>query len=719
MHFRIAHELPGRLRVRVSPQLVSEETARDLIPLLGGTGVVRSITISGRTGNVLIVFEPSAREQVCAGLAGYEPTPALGIARRLGRYSVSLDGDRQESAQDAGMTLSQAGSGGWMRFFAYVAIRPLLPPVVKAFVSLLRALPYLRNGVRAFRRGRINVDVLDAVAIGISLARRDFRAVGTITLMFALGRTLEEWTRRESRASLARSLVVDVDTVWVRRGDIELHISLLELEHGDEVVVRTGSSIPVDGVVTAGDASVNQSAMTGEALPVLRGVGASVCAGSVVEDGVLYIRPTRVGAETRVNQIVRFIEESESRKANVESRADALADKIVPFNFWLAALVFLLTRNLSRAASVLLVDYSCAIRLATPLAVLTSMREAARAGVLVKGGRFIESMATATVCVFDKTGTLTRAQPRVAHVVPFDAWDADDVLRLSACLEEHFPHPVARAVVRSAEAAGIDHHEEHAEVEYVVAHGVASRLDGKRVLVGSRHFVHEDEGIALDERKHEEVERWARQGYSLLHLAVDGELVGALCIEDPMREEAAEVVRGLREQGIERVIMLTGDTPATAATIAAAAGIEEWRAQVMPMDKADIVRELQAEGHIVLMVGDGVNDSPALSAADVGVAMRDGADLAREVSDVVLLGDELSELLVARQIAQTTLRRIRQNFGSSVALNTGYLGLGLVGRVQPSTIALLHNLTTVGVALNAMRPMLPPSPARGEDERGR
>nr|GBO94968.1 lead, cadmium, zinc and mercury transporting ATPase [Nitratidesulfovibrio sp. HK-II] len=647
-----------------------------------------------------------AIRQARGPMGAHLPPGAPAVAGLHGMGAVAMDGAAGAAgvAGLGGLAMASAapGAGGLVR---YLILRPFLPRIVRMVSAFFRALPFLLKGGRSLASGRLNVDVLDAAALGISLVRGDFRSVGLITALFAVGEFLEEWTRKKSRESLAESLAVDVDTVWVKRGEAEVQVPLSALADGDLVVVRAGSSIPVDGVVAEGEAMVNQTSMTGEPLAVARRAGASVYAGTVVEEGRLDIRPTGVGSETRINQIVGFIERSEALKANVQGKAERLADAIVPYSFLLAGGVWAVTRDVARAASVLLVDYSCAIRLATPLAILTGMREGAHHGVLIKGGRFIEGLAGADTVVFDKTGTLTEARPRVAEVISLNGHGRDDVLRLAACLEEHFPHPVARAVVRKAEQEALDHQEEHAEVEYVVAHGIASRLRGERVLVGSRHFVHEDEGVPLDEFL-PVINQWAAKGYSILHLAIGGKLAGILCIEDPLRPEAADVVRGLRKQGVKRIIMLTGDGPVTAAAVASAVGVDEWRAQVLPADKADIVRQLQTEGGKVVMVGDGINDSPALSAADVGVSLRDGADLAREVADVVLSGNDLAELLVARRLAKATLRRIHVNFSSIMGLNTAFMALGLVGRAQPGMLALLHNLTTVGVALNAMRPML-------------
>lgn len=715
MQFSIAHELSGRLRFRVA-QGLDELTAHDLVAYLAQSDIISRVHITPRTGSVLVHFEPERRDAAVEAITGYAFDEDRARASMLAAQQPQRADDSSAGTHHGhGLAVPEAGSGGLLQFVLTFALRPLLPPFMRMVMAFYRSLPFLIRGFAALRQGKLNIDVLDAVAIGLSLARGDFKAAGNITLMFAASEYLEHWTREKSRESLAESLAVDVDSVWIKRDDIEFQIPMLELQQGDVVVVRSGSSIPVDGVVVSGDATVNEVSMTGESLGVARSEGSSVYAGTVVEDGRLDIRVTSVGAETRVSEIIRFIEESESRKSVAESRAEALADGIVPYSFALSALVLLFTRSLSRAAAVLLVDYSCAIRLSTPLAMLTGMREAARADVLVKGGRYIETLAAADVVIFDKTGTLTKAKPRVAEVIALDDYSRADVLCLAACLEEHFPHPVARAVVRKAEEEGLDHKEEHTEVDYIVAHGIASRLKGQRVLVGSAHFVHEDEQVPVGEHG-PLIEEWARKGYSILHLAIDEKLVGILCVEDPLRPEAPHVVQALRDMGVKHILMLTGDAAPTAEAIATASGIDEWRARVLPVNKADVVRELQAQGHTVLMVGDGINDSPALSAADVGVSLRDGADLAREVADVVLAGNDLYELVLARQLAIQALGRINRNFQAIIGLNTGYLALGLAGRVQPSGLALLHNLTTVGVALNAMRPMLPHTVSRLEEE---
>ena len=516
---------------------------------------------------------------------------------------------------------------------------------------------------------------------------------------------LESYTRKKSMASLADELALRVDSVWVRRGDGNVKIALRDVTKEDVVVVHAGNAIPVDGIVVDGDGSVNQASMTGEPLPVHRMKGGTVFAGTVLEDGELMIRPTGVGDGTRLQQIVRFIENSEAAKAGIEGKALKWADRIVPYHFLLAGLVWLVTRDFARMASVLMVDFSCALRLATPLAILTAMRTGTQRGVVVKGGKYLEALAEVDTVVFDKTGTLTASAPKLADVVTLDeAHDADDLLRLAACLEEHFPHPVGRAVVHAAEAKGLAHTiEAHdAKIDYVVAHGIASSVEGERVVLGSRHFVEEDEGISV-EVGHEAAERLAREGKSILYLAVGGRLAGLLGIEDPIREEAKSVITALHERGVKEVWMLTGDDERTARVVAETLGIDHYRAGILPADKAAVVTALKEKGAKVLMVGDGVNDSPALSASHVGVTLRDGADIAQEVADVVLTENTLTGLPVAMDLGKAAMARIRQNFVASVGLNGLFLAGGLTGTLMPAAGALLHNGTTIGVCLNAMR----------------
>lgn len=589
----------------------------------------------------------------------------------------------------------------------YVVLRPLLPFVANAANAVLGAVPIVFHGIRELFHGHLNVAVLDAAALVVSLLRRDFKTAGLLVLLLGMGEMLENYARKKSMASLAEQLSVKCDLVWVRSSDGQLSQKpLTAVTAEDVVVVRSGSVIPVDGVVVDGEAAVNQATMTGEPLAVQRNAGGSVFAGTVVESGEIGIRPTGVGDGTRLAKIIKFVEDSEQVKAGIESKALKFADAIVPFNFALALIVWLCTRNLTRTASVLMVDYSCALRLATPLAILATMKEGTARGVVVKGGRYLEALAEVDTVVFDKTGTLTNATPQLSDIVSYEkSRSKDELLRFAACLEEHFPHPVSRAVVKAAEAKDLAHHaEEHdAAVQYVVAHGICSSVDGKKVILGSRHFVEEDEGVDCT-KSVKDVARLSAEGKTVLYIAIEGKLVGILGIEDPIRAEAIEVVKALHQRG-KRVVMLTGDDERTAAAVAARIGIDEYRSQVLPTGKADEILKLKAAGAKVLMLGDGINDSPALSAADVGVTMRDGTDIAQEVADVVTAPD-LRLLLTAFDLGEAVMRRIRQNVTVSVGLNSIFLAGGLTGLLAPALSALFHNATTIGVCVNAMRPQL-------------
>lgn len=588
----------------------------------------------------------------------------------------------------------------------YVFIRPFLPMMVNVTNAVLGSLPIIAEGLKSLFQGKLNVSVLDAAALTVSLLRRDFKTAGLLVVLLGMGEMLESYTRKKSLSSLADQLALNVDSVWVKNADGELRQKpLKDLRLDESVVVHAGSAIPVDGIVIEGEGSVNQASMTGEPLPVHRYPGASVFAGTVLEDGELTIRATHIGDGTRISQIIRFIEESEVAKAGIQGKAERWADKIVPFNFLLAALVYLFTRDFNRMAGVLMVDFSCALRLATPLAILTAMRSGSKEGAVIKGGRYLEALSEVDTVVFDKTGTLTASSPKLSDVVSLDdQYSQDQLLRLAACLEEHFPHPVGRAIVRAAEKEGLWHDEEneHAEVRYIVAHGICSSVDGKRVVLGSRHFIEEDEKIDV-ETAHEICLRLASEGKSILYMAVGSKLVGVLGVEDPIRPESKAVIEALHERGIKRILMLTGDDARTAKAVANRLGIDEFHAGVLPSDKASIIEGLKACGAKVLMVGDGVNDSPALSASDVGVTLRDGADIAQEVADVVLTNNSLEHLPQTIDLGRATMRRIRQNFTVSVGLNAAFLAGGLTGTLSPALGALMHNGTTIGVCLNAMR----------------
>ncbi len=700
MHLSIVHEsinAYGRLRLRAS-QSLSLRSVKHIQRNLEVFSGIFGIQINARTGSVLFYYEDlSTREHAL---------DALNVQH------ASMPKPAPITPLQSGVAKASTGVGAKLFVWPivrFVVLRPLMPMVIRAIGAVQRSIPYIVQGLKALFQGKLNVDVLDATSIAISLFRRDFRTVSMLTFLLSMGNALEEWTRQTSRASLTQSLSLDIDTVWIMRSDVEMRVSLDQLTLDDIVIARSGSVIVVDGLVIDGEAIVNQASMTGEPEGVFRKNGDSVFAGTIVEDGTLYIKPTHIGTETRLQKIVEFIEQSQHLKASIEGKAMRMADMAVPFTFLLAGIVWLITRNPMRAASVLLVDYSCALRLATPLAILAAMREGASRGVLIKGGVFLEGLAEADTVIFDKTGTLTQAKPRVAKVVSRGEFSEKEILRLAACLEEHFPHPVARAVVQKADEEGLKHREEHSQVEYIVAHGIASRWRDKRVLLGSRHYICEDENIDLGSLSSTADELLAK-GYSLLYLAIEQEIAGLIAIEDTVREEAAWVIEELYAAGIKRIVMITGDETRSAQNIADRLGIKEFYAKILPVNKAEIVSQIQAEGAKVIMVGDGMNDAPALSLADVGISLRDGTDLAQEVSDVVLTHSSLEGLIIARKLGQKVLKRIKSNFGWNMGLNSIYLALSLFGLITPTISAIMHNATTVGVTANAMRPLIPVKP---------
>lgn len=697
MLFSIVHETAERLRVKSGTPYQLAKHASSVHERLLKVEGVQAVSVSGRTGSITIIHQGADRKVLLDTLAAFAWPEAS--ARPKG-HLVDLAPQRAYGAGVEANDVNNPVVPTLMR-------RVFLPPLVRNIVTAFNTLPYIWQGLRVLLRGNLGVAVLDAAALSVCILRRDFRAASTITFFFALSEFLESWTKKKSRESLGESLALNIDSVWVQTEAGELCIPLAQLVVGATVIVRTGQMIPVDGTVEKGDGMVNQASMTGESLPVRRNVGSSVYAGTVLEEGELFITSTKVGSKTRINSILKFIEESENLKASVQSKAERMADSIVPFSFLLSAAVYGITRDPMRAGSVLLVDYSCAIKLCTPLSILSAMREGSKNGVLIKGGKFIEALAEADTVVFDKTGTLTQAKPQVVEVIPFNGFEREDVLRLAACLEEHFPHPVGQAVVRQAEAENLKHREEHAQVQYVLAHGIASSLNGQKVVIGSEHFILEDEKILTTPEIIEAAAAQAAHGRSLLYLGVGGEIAGIIAIEDKLRPDVAGFIQRLRADGIKRILMLTGDIHATAASIAAQAGITEFEAKVLPEDKARIVNKLKAEGCKVIMVGDGVNDSPALSAAHVGVSLTAGTDLAKEVADVIISDHHLEPLIMARQLSRLTLGKIKSNFAYIVGLNSVFLALGLFGLVGPGLSALLHNLTTAGVAIRSVKPVLP------------
>lgn len=745
MKFYLAHSVGCRMRWRTD-NVMSAATGREIAVAVGAIDGITSVKVNALTGSVLVTYaHEDAKTALIRYLAGLETKPVIlkrkkavkaatkkvtlreelleetdvvenrttaivkGVSdlmkRAVAEMPVVDTVKRPFMSETALAAKDEAADLDFSPLARWLVLRPVLPMLINTANVFLGAIPYFFRGVKNLFKGKLNVEVLDASAIGVSLLLRDFKTAGLVILLLGMGEMLERYTRKKSLASLADQLALKVDRVWVRQGDAVIEKALKDITTEDVIVVRTGNTIPVDGKVVAGNAAVNQATMTGEPLPVHRKSGGTVFAGTVVEDGEIDIQATKMGDGTRLNQIVKFIESSEKSKAGIQGKAEHLADAIVPFNFALAGLVFLCTRSLARTAAVLMVDYSCALRLATPLAILTAMKQGTKSGVLVKGGRYLEALAEVDTVVLDKTGTLTQASPQLSDVVSLDAErDEKEILALAACLEEHFPHPVSRAVVRAAQAQGVNHYnEEHdAEVKYVVAHGICSSVDGQKVVIGSRHFVEEDEKVDVTAGL-PHVERLAAEGKSVLYMAQGGKLIGILGIVDPLRPEAKDVIRELKKRGIKRIVMLTGDDTRTAKNVAGQLGIAEFRAQVLPTDKASHVLALKKEGCKVLMIGDGVNDSPALSSADVGATLKEGSDIAQEVADVVLTNNNLVDLPMAIDLGRATMRRIKENFTVSVGLNTGFMAGGLFGVLTPALGAVLHNLTTIGVCLNAMR----------------
>ncbi len=737
MRFELVHEVGNRARWKTKNTLTRASAAfmADEIAAIDG---VLGVQVSPRTGSVTATFETlKAKRALAAYLEGLERNPVILRRPAADPVITIVPDDMPPEARRAAGILDKAGKiwthavrtmplvravknplafpgkkpeGDDARLdftpvVRWLTVRPVMPLVARRFNAFFGAIPYVIDGFKALFKGQLTVEVLDAAAIAVSILRRDWRTAGIVMLLLGMGEMLERYTRKKSLKSLADQLSVQVDKVWIRRGKNSVEIPMADLTDKDIVVVRTGSTIPVDGTVVAGDAAVNQATMTGEPLPVHRTAGGSVFAGTVVEDGEIDIAPSQIGQGTRLNQIIEFIENSEQTKAGIQGRAERLADAIVPFNFLLFFLVLATTRNFARASAVLMVDYSCALRLATPLAILAAMKEGVSNGVLVKGGRFLEALSEVDTVVFDKTGTLTQACPKLTDVVPVSGEvSEEEMLTLAACLEEHFPHPVSRAVVESARERGLEHAiEAHdSNVEYVVAHGICSSVDGQKVIIGSRHFVEEDEGVDVSGALGE-VDRLATQGKTVLYMAWGGRLMGLIGIADPLRPESREVIASLRRRGIRRVVMLTGDEEKTARNVARILGVDDYRSQVLPTDKAGYVEQLKRQGAKVLMVGDGINDSPALSAAYVGATLREGSAIAQEVADVVFTNNTLTDLLYAIDLGKAAMGKIRQNFQISVGLNSCFLAGGLFGLLQPAAGAVLHNATTIGVCVNALR----------------
>ena len=686
MKATIVHESRGRLRLRLHHRALTLWQADLLETWLKGQSWVCEAAVHERTGCVILTYQ-GERAQVLSAIGGFTWAEAERVVTLPEHSTRVLNRSFQEKL--AGKVLGKA------------ACTLFLPAPLRAAQVIRHMIPFLRKGLHCLRQRRIKVELLDALSIGISACRRDFGTAGAVMFLLELGELLEDWTRKKSVADLAESLSLHVDRVWLQTPAGEVLTPIAQVRPGDRLVIRAGGVIPVDGVLAEGEATVNQASLTGEPVPVPKRPGGAVYAGTVVEEGECVIEVRQASGQSRYDQIVTMIERSEQMKSAAEAKASGLADKLVPYTFAGSLLGFVLTRSLTRALSVLMVDFSCALKLAMPLAVLSAMREAGREHITVKGGKFLEAVAGADTIVFDKTGTLTHACPRVVQVVPFGGRDEAEMLRLAACLEEHFPHSMANAVVAEAKRRGLTHEEYHSKVEYLVAHGIASAVDGEQVRIGSAHFIFEDEGVQIPTEEQARFDALPPE-YSQLYLAIDGELAAVLCISDPLREEAHSVLEALRGLGLHHTVMLTGDSPRTAAAIASQAGVDEFRAGVLPADKADYVAALRRQGHTVLMVGDGINDSPALSEADAGIAISDGAAIAREIADITIAADSLWELVRLRQLAMALMTRIHANYRFVIGFNGVLIALGIAGVLPPAASAMLHNLSTLGVSLHSM-----------------
>lgn len=686
MNATILHESRGRIRFRLRQKQMTLAQADLLEAWIQGKSWCRQVTVHERTCCVILYYD-GTRQAVLNEIRHFSWQEAERTTALPAHSSRALNREFEEKMVT--------------KVVCKAACTLFLPPPLRIARILWHMIPFVRRGLRCLLRRRIKVELLDALSISISACRRDFGTAGMVMFLLEVGELLEEWTRKKSVADLARCMSLNVDRVWLRTAQGEVLVPVSQIQPGDAVVVRAGGIVPVDGLVLEGEVTVNQASLTGESIPVPKRPGGAVYAGTVVEEGECVLEVKQASGQSRYDQIVHMIEQSEQMKSEAESKAANLADKLVPYTFVGSLLSFVLTRNVARALSVLMVDFSCALKLAMPLAVLSAMREAGRAHITVKGGKFLEAVAAADTIVFDKTGTLTHACPRVAQVVSFGGKEEAEMLRLAACLEEHFPHSMANAVVEEAKRRGLRHEEHHSKVEYLVAHGIASTVDEEQVLIGSAHFVFEDEGCVIPEGEQERFDALPPE-YSHLYLAVGGQLAAVICISDPLREEAKEVLSTLRALGVTSTVMLTGDSYRTAAAIAAQVGVDDFRAGVLPADKAEYVARLRREGHTVLMVGDGINDSPALSEADAGIAISDGAAIAREIADITIAADSLWELVELRRIAMALMARIHSNYRFVIGFNGALIALGVAGVLPPATSATLHNLSTLGVSLRSM-----------------
>ena len=692
MRFTIKHESRGRMRVHMEQYRMTYEQADTLLYVIHNHRNVTFVKVYDRTADAVIEYVGD-REQIIELLRHFHYESANVPQTVIKTSGRELNNSYQEKL---------IGSVVW-----HYSKKLLLPLPIRIALTIGRSVKYIGIGLKCLLQRKIEVPVLDATAITVSLVTKDFSTASSIMFLLGIGELLEEWTHKKSVDDLARSMSLNVSKVWLRTPENqEILVESSKIEKGDKVVVHMGNVIPFDGEVLDGDAMVNQASLTGESVPVQRTVGNTVFAGTVVEEGEITIRVKEVEGNNRFDQIVTMIEESEKLKSELEGKAEHYADKLVPWTLGATGLTYLLTRNVTKAMSILMVDFCCALKLAMPISVLSAIREASLYNVTVKGGKFLEAVAEADTIVFDKTGTLTKAHPTVVDVVNFnDEYSSDDMLRVAACLEEHFPHSMAKAVVDAASKKGLSHEEMHTKVEYIVAHGIATSINGKRTVIGSYHFVFEDEKCVVPAGKEPLFESLPLY-YSHLYLAIEGKLSAVICIEDPLRDEAAAVVTSLKKAGISKVVMMTGDSERTASVIAKKVGVDEYYAEVLPEDKAAFVEREKAKGRKVIMIGDGINDSPALSAANVGIAISDGAEIAREIADITVGSDDLYQIVTLKYISNALMKRIRSNYRKIVGFNSGLIALGVAGVLPPTTTALLHNGSTILISVNSMKNLL-------------
>ena len=687
MKFEIKHEIPGRIRIHVIQGRMSVTQADTLLYYLKSLESVTQATVYERTADACVCFSGD-RASVIQALRRFRYESVEVPEAVLANSGRALNNEYKDKI---------ASQIAW-----HYACKLLLPYPLRAAWTIWKSLHYLKAGLYSLAHRKLEVAVLDATAIGVSILRGDTTTAGSVMFLLGIGETLEEWTHKKSVGDLARSMALQVSKVWVKSGDQEVLVETSQVQAEDLVVVHMGNIIPFDGVVVSGDGMVNQASLTGEPLAVHREKDGYVYAGSVLEEGEITFCVKKVGGSSRYERIVTMIEESEKLKSSVEGKAARLADQLVPVTLGGTALTWLLTGNATKTLSVLMVDFSCALKMAMPLAVLSAIRQAGDGGITVKGGKYMEAVAEAETIVFDKTGTLTEAKPTVRQVVPMNEMNEEELLRLAACLEEHFPHSMAKAVVLAAQKAGLDHEEMHSKVEYIVAHGISSYVGESRVIIGSAHFVFDDEHSTIRPEYQERFDALPEE-YSHLYLAIDGVLAAVICIEDPLRPESVDVVKALHDAGFKKIVMMTGDSERTAAAVAARVGVDEYYAEVLPEDKAGFVEREKAAGRRVLMIGDGVNDSPALSAADAGIAISDGAELAREIADITVAADDLYEIVRLRRLSTALMKRIERNYRKIVTINTALILLGVGGVIQPTTSAMLHNVSTLLISLDSMK----------------